>query len=217
MNSVYISFRLVCFGLPKTEFHKGKRFSGSPRTAWTHVSVRPHGQLWVWRIQISGQGGVANENNLVIIYDFKRSSLSSYSFPNSCGGEKKLLWGDGFLEIQRGNFCTNMICNFIIKSINQSDHIHFLLLQDTLLGFPGGSLVLKLTPSLLQLLMLSLQVLLHLLMTPLQLHGSQGIQLLPIKPSTQSRQLTHNAQINQRAKREFGKHFELEWHFFSFY
>lgn len=46
-----------------------------------------------------------------------------------------------------------------------------LLLLNALLGLPVGSLLLEHAPLLLQLLVLSLQVLLHLLVTPLKLRG----------------------------------------------
>lgn len=52
--------------------------------------------------------------------------------------------------------------------------VEFLLLQDPVLGLPAGLLLLQLAPFLLQLSVLGLQVLLHLLMTPLELHGQWG-------------------------------------------
>lgn len=49
-----------------------------------------------------------------------------------------------------------------------------LLLLKALLGLPVGSLLLEHAPLLLQLLVLSLQVLLHLLVTPLKLQGDMA-------------------------------------------
>ena len=52
--------------------------------------------------------------------------------------------------------------------------VQLLLFQDPLLGFPVGPLLLVLPSLLLQLLVLGLQVLLHLLMTTLQLETRGG-------------------------------------------
>lgn len=72
--------------------------------------------------------------------------------------------------------------------------LQFLLLQ-ALLGLPVRSLLLKHAPLLLQLLVLSLQVLLHLLVTPLKLqrdtHGRGDVITLKLKVCQGSQKTLH--------------------------
>lgn len=67
-----------------------------------------------------------------------------------------------------------MKCNFNFLFSRLPGGVQLLLLQDPLLGLPAALLLLVLPTSLLQFSVLRLQVLFHLLVTPLELRGHGG-------------------------------------------